>query len=1302
MATENAQETLKRILDGLKSADATDQLAAIRELESIKYSSEAIVTQLEKLALNGEGAAQKFALAALNLTTSQFVASRLSDISKPSRSLILREVENWQEDGLLESQRAEIIKRRYDFDIKPGVPVKAMTPAVEAKPAQPISSAPSPALAPGASVDQTQGKPVPAPQPLQPQAISTPQPAEPRPSLTQVLLSETSVRIYLYLGAFFVIASAAILAALVQAARLPILLIATLVFAGGAVGFKKRLPQPSFAFAIVFSFLLPIDAGVIADSLNLSARGNDLYWSVVYILMALIWTIGTWFYESRMFSIASFIALTGSAIWLKDALNLSGDWAACSMGLSSLIGLLGVYILKNWKDQKFAQPLFFTAQFLQGITLFISLGMIVVNVFESNVTSSAWIAHTLTWLFAASFYAASDIMFPFVPFPWMSAASLLFMPGLFLSAFKTTPPVQIIGWWVWGSLIALGSELAQFTKNERVQKYNFPLLSVSLPIFVVAIFWGLIENIQYSFAGLLGAFVVYTLIHALRPRWYVWLTALIAGLGAYFAFFALPFMDKANIDFSYQMLGASALLLIPELFFKQPLRFERESNWPPVFLGILITGFNILFAHSYLLAGEDYFGSAAVIMGVYAILLAAHALRFKQPLIGYLSAASIALTIVYALVHIHRDVWLPALAVLTAIYYASGFAFARREQTKNWGAMLINSGLTLGAIISLIALIALKPAGGWYTLVIAALFVVEMFTRRNGYLELFVETLLSIALIIVLNDFKVHEIGYYFFGLSLVWLASDALLKLTFKDRKIQLITWFAGGMLTVSAVGTIVIIGFASAPAAFCFAVYTAFFAAYAWAYRQPMLGYLSTASAAMTMFYALDYFNIITWLPIFTGLSVAYYFAGFFTRKQSAGWSEVFRYSGLALGSLVAFIALINLEATGGWYALMVGLLFVVETVTSLNGWFEAGVPVMFSVAAFLILLDFKINEYSYILLALSLVWLGGDVVFHKTFKERKLELPVQLVGAAIAALNFWSLLFGASIEATICFGGYTLFFAVYAWLYKKPLLGYASTVSLALAGFFTLRAAHMSGWLFALIAIAALYYATGFFMRRANTANGWDAMFLLSGLGLGTIVALAAPFQDGHAEKTVPIAIAATLFAVEAFARRNVWLAFPANALYLISYFTLLTELNVAEPQYFSIGAALLGMLMNYLLVRAGSKTGAFIMGAISQLVLLGTTYIQMISELNLSFFFVLFVQSLVILAYGITMRSRSLVIAPISFAVLGTVTVAYYALKNLSLVLIIGVTGIILLILGVLAVLMRERITMLAERFSDWNA
>jgi hypothetical protein len=321
-----------------------------------------------------------------------------------------------------------------------------------------------------------------------------------------------------------------------------------------------------------------------------------------------------------------------------------------------------------------------------------------------------------------------------------------------------------------------------------------------------------------------------------------------------------------------------------------------------------------------------------------------------------------------------------------------------------------------------------------------------------------------------------------------------------------------------------------------------------------------------------------------------------------------------------------------------------------------------------------------------------------------NEKRQKPIEQVVHAISGLFTLGAVFSivgtlASAPTAICFGVYTVCFAALARIYKKSRLGYFSTASAATTLFFTLDHFHVSSWLYILTGLSVVYYAASHFIRAEA---GWAEMARNSGFGLGIILSFIAPSQTGGIEKAIPIAIVATLFAVEAYTRRNVWLAFPANALYLFSYFTLLDELKVEQTQYYSIGAALLGMVMHYLLMRAGSKAGAFIMGLLSQLVLLGTTYIQMISDRNLGFFFMLFGQSLLVLVYGILMRSRSLVIAPIGFAVLGVVTVLYDALRDLSLVVIIGATGLVLLTLGVLAVLMRERIATFAERFSDWNA
>lgn len=1287
MSDDNTQETLDRVLKNLKSGEVERQLDAMRELEMVNFTSKSVILQLEKLALGENAEVRAAALNALNLKTSQLVSSRLSNTPKNVRQAILDEIHVWQENGLIEPHRAEVIRRHYDFDIQPGIPSKGApiqsTPVIS----QSIQAPPAP-------------RPIPAPVHIVP---SKPvHPPAPRPTLTQVLLSETSIRIYLYLGAFFVIAAAAILAALVQAARLPVLLVTTAAFAAGAVVLKRRLPQPSFALAIVFSFLLPIDANVIADTLSLSARSNEVYWSVIFLLMAVIWGLGTWFYASRMFSIVAFLSLSLAALRFGEIFDASTDWNVFSVSISALLGLIGVRLIQAWKDRKFALPLFLLAQFFQFILLFVSL----FSIFENKWIGSPpgdWIAPALTWLLAASFYAASDILVPFVFFPWTAAASLFLVPWLFLSAFDASAPVQIAGFAVWGALAAFASEYAHRTKHPVAAKYHVPLLAMSLPLFFVSILWGFSEKTAYGFAAFLGAGIVYTIIHALRPRWYVWLTALLAGLGAYFSFFALPFMAKADVVFGYQLLGASLLLLIPELFSKEPFSFTRKWSWPPIVLGTLLTGLNLMITIVVQATEINRTGHSAVILCVYALLFAGYALRFKQPVIGYFGTASAALAIIFTLQHFGRDGWLPALTALAAIYYAAGYFLARREQTRNWSAMLINSGLALGTLISLAAVFALKSTGGWYALIIAGLFAIEMFTRRNGYLELFIEAILSLALIIILNDFNVHQLTYYLFGASLLWLGCDVILHLTYKNRPFQNIVRVAGGLLTLVSVMGFTVGEVTSGASSIYFAVYTVFFAAYAWIYRQPRLGYLSTAGAAAMVFFALDHFNVEAWLPIFTGMAVAYYAAGFLLRKNSAGWAEMFRFSGLALGSIVSLTALANLEATGGWYAALVGGLFVIEMATSHNGWLEAGVHPLFSIATFLILRDFKVTEFSYNLLTLSLVWLVGDMVIERTFKARRLALPVLAIGNGLAGLNALALLTVLPAkEAAICFGVYAPFYALYAWFHKKSMIGYAATSALALAIFFGLRAAKQEQGLLPLISLAVIYYAAGYFLRRAGKAKGWERMLLFSGLGLGTLVTFAAPSQAGGLEKAIPIAIAATFYAAEAFARKNVWLGFPANGLYLMAYFVILSELKVDEPQFFTVGAAALGLLMHYLLTRAGNKTTAFITGLLSQLVLLGTTYIQLINTGELKYFFVLFFQALVVLGYGIIVRSRSLVIAPISFAVLAVVTILYNVMRDLSLVFIIGITGILLLAIGILAVVMRERITAMAERFGDWEA
>jgi len=408
------------------------------------------------------------------------------------------------------------------------------------------------------------------------------------------------------------------------------------------------------------------------------------------------------------------------------------------------------------------------------------------------------------------------------------------------------------------------------------------------------------------------------------------------------------------------------------------------------------------------------------------------------------------------------------------------------------------------------------------------------------------------------------------------------------------------------------------------------------------------------------------------------------------------------LTLGVLLSLASLALSRELSGWYIIVIALLFAVEIFARPLTWLELVTETLLSISLYLILDDFNVTRIGHFLFGASLIWLGGDLVFGRLIQGIRIYRPIILfAGYAltfVSAIILWD--DPNAITPVIYYFLYTAFFALYAALQREPRLGYIATSFLALETIKFCDLINFEKWIFPLIVLAVIYYAAGFLLRRNQPANGWDKMLLYSGLGLGVFTSASALFQGGL-DASIPVAIAATLFAAEAFALHNVWWALPANALYLLSYFMILTELKVEEPQFYSIGAALLGMLMHYLLTRAGSKAGAFIAGMLSQLVLLGTTYIQMLSTEKLSFFFVLFVQSMVVLVYGLIQRSRSLVITPIAFAVLGVITVVYSALKGLGPVILIGSSGVLLLTAGIVAVLMRERITKLGEQLSDWK-
>ena len=1276
---ESHAETLDRLLAALKSSDLQVQRAALQELDGLAFSSAAIVAALEQTALHQEEL-RPLALSALASPASRAVYRRGASLDAPKREIILGEIAGWQKSGLLDEARAAILKGRYGFD---------------------LFSAPTPRPAP-----VPQATPPPLPESVKPASQAAPAPAaattaSPTPQRTflQAVLSETSIKIFLYLGAFFVVASAAILAALVEVARLPVLGLAALVFGGAALGLRKRLPQPSFALFIVFSFLLPITASVLRQTLSITGQAADFYWLVVLLVMAGVWSASTWIYESRLFSMTAFGALTLAFLRVGSLLDGEAELYGVLAGGSALIGLAGVWALKRWKGPKFALGLFLAAQVVQAGALLLTLVVGVTHLFDSDVSVSWNFASALTWLLALVFYAASDGLFPMFLFPWLAMSMLAPAVWFLGGGLQPKGNFATLLFLAWGLVPTLVSEIVQ--RSERIRKYGLPLLLASIPSLGMALAFGFNVDVLSGFGVALIVATAYTLLHLLRAREWLWTLALLYLITAYFAFFSLPFLENTGVFWGFRLLGLSLLCLLPDLFLKSDFKDALPWRRPLRLFGALFTGVNLLLLA---LLREDPLGNAAIVFGGYALFFSGYALRYQRPLVGYVSTLTLALAALFALQHFKLDLWLPALTAVSVLYYLATLVLRRDEAHTGWRRVLLVSALALGSVITLAALAALKPHGGWSVAVVGALFVAEMYLSKRSLFEVGAHLLFPAAVFLLLRDFRVDEAFDVLLALGLTWLTLDLIFSRTFAGgRSLGYVAKIAGAVSVLLSTALVLMQG-SPAEAAIYFGLTAVFFLVYTAAQGQAAYGYASTLYLPLTIYFTLQHFDIDAWLPSITGLAVTYFAVGALLRAK-ADWSVMLRYSGLIVGAALSVGTFAVFKETGGWYILVVGLLFAAEMYLAGDSRFEMGLPLLFNIGATLLLRDFDVHEAAYFLLAYSLAWLLTDLLAHLTFPHpRLLQIPVRVIGGLLTAGTYGYLLLNstdAPLPAAISFGMYALVAVGFILAYRQPWLVYALTGTLPLFAAYFFRIYGITQWIHPAAILATGYYVAGYILRRSGQSPRWAAAWLTSGLSLGVLASISAPLLGGL-DAALPAAAAATLWAVEAFARRNAWLGFPANALYLLAYFIVLFELKVDEPQFFSMGAALLGLVQHYFLMRAASRTATFITGMVSQLILLGATYIQMFNTQELAYFAVLFFQGLAVLFYGIVIRSRSLVVTPILFVVLGVITVLYTALQGISTILIVGCTGILMIVLGTLAVIQRERLVRISERFSDWNA
>jgi hypothetical protein len=277
---------------------------------------------------------------------------------------------------------------------------------------------------------------------------------------------------------------------------------------------------------------------------------------------------------------------------------------------------------------------------------------------------------------------------------------------------------------------------------------------------LTAIFIGYFEEVTFGFAFILIS-SIYTPCCSAQARAFSDHSALLAR--CYFSFFALPFMEHIGVFEGYQLLGASLLLLIPDLFLSPDFSTNKTWRWPLRILGALLALFNLALILPTSMAKT---GDAALAYGVYAIFFAAYALRYNKAWLGYIATSSAALAVTFALQHFELDAWLLTLTAMSALYYLAGFILGRNENRTAWSNMLRYSGLGLASLVSLLAVVTFKESGGWYALITALLFGIEIFSRKNILAEAGLQLFFASWVFVLLRDAEVER-GYQGLGIAL-------------------------------------------------------------------------------------------------------------------------------------------------------------------------------------------------------------------------------------------------------------------------------------------------------------------------------------------------------------------------------------------------------------------------------------------------------------------------------------------------------------------------------------------------------
>lgn len=742
-----SRERIEQLTGDLSSIDAATRLKAAVELGELAAGNRKSLRALERAAAQDPSEqVRAAALSALGSPANRALSRRRTVLPPASRKLILNAIDAWVRDGILTEPLADVLRSRYALPPK-------QAPAERVKPA-------------GA-----------------------------RPSLSQVLLSETSIRIALFLGGFFVVAAAFIVAAVIEAARIPVLMLLTAAFLTTALAFRRRLQAASFILYAVFTLLLVIDAWVLSQGAVL--RGDELllFWAIVSAVMAAVWAGSTALYTSRLFSLFAFSALSAAVMLFGELAEADLHARLLMLQSASALGLAAASALTRWKGTDLGIPTFLAVHLQLLITLLISLGRLTSSIaFPLGTDPVVWASIAATWLIGALLYAASHRMFQLRLFHFLAILTVLPVPQLFVHGWSPDARTVLTVAWLWGAALAIAGERAGQAGSEQAQSYSPILIGASAPLFAYAGLGWTAEDTAVGSALLLGSALIYLGLMLRRRRAWIWMGALTFALFAYLSFLLGPDLE---VKPGYVLLLASIMLLTGWVGAEKWLR--ARSHWlvAPLMLGILTA---VAASGAFLLSGLlDETREAAIGLGLLAAYLYGLGAVRGTPPVGFAASGSLSFSLLFVLVGAGAEARVIPFTGLALGFYLAGLALGEAGGSTGWSRVLSLSGRWLGAVVGIAAPL---EGGEWAALgaaVVASMFALEAALQRRVALGYPAILYYLIAYFMLLAALEVTDPQAYSIGPALLGFVMHYLLVRAGSPRE----AFVMGGLSQLVLLGT-------------------------------------------------------------------------------------------------------------------------------------------------------------------------------------------------------------------------------------------------------------------------------------------------------------------------------------------------------------------------------------------------------------------------------------------------------------------------------------------------------------------